>query len=122
MFEQFKALGALAGMLKDRDKLREVADQFREKLEKITVTGTAGGGTVRVTVTGQLRVVEVNIEQAVFSGGASGSAGKAGVQRLVQEATNDALARVQALIKQEADKQAQEMGLPNIPGIDTLLG
>jgi DNA-binding YbaB/EbfC family protein len=122
MFDQFKALGALAGMLKDRDKLRGIADQFRERLEKISVTGTAGGGAIRVTVTGQLRVTDITIDQTVFSGGASGAAGKAGVQRLIQEATNDALARVQALIKQEADKQAQEMGLPNIPGIDSLLG
>jgi nucleoid-associated protein EbfC len=122
MFDQFKALGQLAGLMKDRDKLRGIADQFKERLERITVVGSSGGGAVRVTMTGQLKVIEVTIEPAVLSGAASDGASRAQAQNLVRDAMNDALAKVQMLIKQEADKQAKEMGLPSIPGIDTLLG
>lgn len=122
MFDQFKALGQLAGLMKDRDKLRGIADQFKDRLERITVVGSSGGGAVRVTMTGQLKVLEVVIEPAVLSGAASDGASRAQAQNLIRDAMNDGLAKVQMLIKQEADKQAKEMGLPNIPGIDTLLG
>ena len=122
MFEQFKAMGALAGLMKDKDKLRQTADEFRERLERISVTGSAGGGAVRVTVTGKLRVAEVFLDPALIAGLQAGEGGRAMAQTLIQDATNDALGRVQAMISDEANRKAQDLGLPGMPGLGSLLG
>ena len=48
--------------------------------------------------------------------------GGAMVQALVQEATNEALERAQARVQEEARRMARELDLPDIPGMDRLLG
>ena len=35
---------------------------------------------------------------------------------------NDAITRIQLMIREEADREARDLGLPGIPGLDGLLG
>ena len=122
MFDQFKAMGAVAGLLQDKERLREIAEAFKAKLERIRVEGEAGGGAVRVSVSGQMRVVDVHLEPSLIAGlAADEGAGREMVQALIEEATNDALAKAQTLVQQEAQRQAEELGLPSIPGMASLL-
>jgi len=122
MFDQMKAMGALAGLLKDKERIREIAKDFEGRLERISITGSAGGGAVRVTVTGKMRVTDVCLEPALVSGMTHGEAGQAMAQSLIMEATNDALLNAQMRVKDETQKMTQELGLPDIPGINKLLG
>lgn len=124
MFDQIKQFGALAGLMQNKEKLRESADRFREKLERISVTGSAGGGAVRVTVSGKLRVTDVTLDPALVAGLQHGEGGRAMAQSLIQDAINDALGKAQAIIHEEADKAARELGLPGLPagGLGGLLG
>jgi hypothetical protein len=122
MFEQMKAMGAVAGLLKNKEKLQQVGDEFRERIGKLRVTGVGGGSAVRVTITGQLEVTEVHIEPSALTGAAQdGEQGRAMLQSLVQEATNDAIKRVQALIAEEARKLSDELDLPPLPGFEKML-
>lgn len=121
MFDQFKAMGALAGLLKDKDRLRQMTEQFKEKMERTRVTGAAGGGAVRVTISGKLRVTDIEIQPALASAMGSGDASRVELQSLLIEATNDALERVQELIQAEAGRRAQELGLPDMPGLSNLM-
>lgn len=120
MFDNLKALGALAGLMQNKDKVRAAAERFKEKLERMNVTGTAGGGAVRVSVTGKLRVTDVSLDPALIAGLQAGEGGRAMAQSLIQEAMNDAMSRAQALVHEEADKQARELGLPGLPGMDSI--
>lgn len=120
MFDNLKALGALAGLMQNKDKIRSAVERFREKLERINVTGTAGGGAVRVSATGKLRVTEVWLDPALIAGLQAGEGGRVMAQTLIQDAMNDAMARAQALVHEEADKQARELGLPGLPGMDSI--
>lgn len=120
MFENLKSLGALAGLMQNKDKIRDAAARFREKLESIRVTGEAGGGAVRVTVTGKLVVLEVALDPALIAGLTTGDGGRLMAQSLIKDACNDAISRAQALVHQQADRQARELGLPGLPGIDAL--
>jgi len=120
MFDQLKAMGAVAGLLKDKERLRAMTEQFKDKMERTRVTGAAGGGAVRVTISGKLRVTDVEVMPALL-GGAEDS-GRVQLQNLILEATNDALERVQALIQEEATRRMQELGLPDMPGLGNLLG
>lgn len=125
MFDQLKAMGALAGLMKDKDRLRQVMERFREKLERISVTGSSGGGAVRVTMSGHLRVTSVFLDPALIAGLGAGEGGRAMAQSLIQDAVNDAIAQAQALVHEEANRQAQELGLPglgSVPGMPALFG
>lgn len=120
MFDNLKSLGALAGLMQNKDKIRIAVERFKEKLERISVTGAAGGGAVRVTVTGKLRVTEVNLDPALIAGLQAGAGGRTMAQSLIQDAINDALTRAQMLVHEEANKQARELGLPGLPGMDSI--
>jgi len=121
MFDQLKAMGAVAGLLKDKERLREMTEQFKDKMERTRVTGAAGGGAVRVTISGKLRVTDVEVMPALSSSLGVDDSGRVQLQNLILEATNDALERVQALIQEEAARRAQELGLPDMPGLGNLL-
>ncbi len=120
MFDQFKAMGALAGLMKDQERLREVGERLVSELDAARVRGEAGAGAVRVTATGKARIVGVEIAPAAVSAMASDAA-RPEVEALIAEATNDALRQAQDLMREKAQEAARELGLPEIPGIDRLL-
>jgi hypothetical protein len=120
MFQNLKALGALAGLMQNKEKLREAVARFRETIDRLRVTGEAGGGAVRVTVTGKLRVEEVALDPALVAG-LHGEHGRATAQSLIRDACNRAMERAQALVHEQADTQARELGLPGLPGLDALM-
>lgn len=123
MFEQMKTMGALAGLLKNKERLKEIGDEFKEKVERMRVTGVAGGSAVRVTVNGRFHTIEVFIDPSALTGAAAdGASGKAMLEGLIMEATNDAITRAQALVGEEARSLANELGVQDLPGIDKLLG
>jgi DNA-binding YbaB/EbfC family protein len=122
MFDQMKALGALAGLMKNKDRLKELADEFRSKVERISVEGEAGSGAVRVTVSGRMRVTGVHVDPAAIVGMQASDVGRDMVESLIQEATNQGLERAQALIHEEARRMAQDLDLPDLPGMERLLG
>lgn len=122
MFDQLKAMGAIAGLMKDKERLREAVERFKDKTARLRVTGEAGGGAVRVTVSGQLRVTEVFLDPALIAGLQAGDGGRTMAQALIRDATNDALTRVQALVHDELNREAQSLGLPAMPGLGSMLG
>jgi DNA-binding protein YbaB len=42
-------------------------------------------------------------------------------QALIREAMNDAVGRAQSLVQEEANREAQALGLPGLPGLGSLL-
>ncbi len=123
MFENMKAMGAIAGLMKNKERLKEMGEEFRAKLARMSAEGSAGGGAVRVTVSGQLRVQKVFLDPAVVAGlQTEGSGGKAMVESLIQDATNEAMSRMQVMVGEEARKMAEELGLPDMPGLQNLIG
>lgn len=89
-------------------KIAEIQEQLRKK----TITGSAGGGMVNVTVNGQGDILAVSIEDELLS-----SQEKDMLQDLVVAATNDALKRAKDLGKQEMQ---QFTGGLNIPGLTNM--
>jgi len=122
MFDQMKALGSIASLLKDKQKLQDMGREFESRLERISITGSSGGGAVRVTVSGKLRVTDVFLDPALVVGMTAGEGGQAMAQSLIQDATNDALLQAQMRVKDEAQRMSQELGLPDVPGLSRLLG
>lgn len=46
MFDQMRAFGAIASLMKDRQKLTDAAVRVRQTLEASSVVGSAGGRAV----------------------------------------------------------------------------
>lgn len=123
MFDALKTAGALASLMKNKDQLKAAGDRVRQRLSEIRAGGGSGGGAVRATVSGDMRVVSIAMEPAVCAGLASGrDQDREHVQMLIVEAVNNAMDIAKAMAQREIAKEAEAMGLPNMPGMEGLLG
>lgn len=109
MFDSFKAMGTLAGLMKNRERLVEAGRRVRDRLERTVVHGRAGGGAVTASVNGHMTLLSVELDPAMLS--ARDEAARQMVQDLIREAVNDALTRAQAAAKEAIAQEAEELGL-----------
>ena len=96
-------------MLKQLQQMQAKMAQLQQELDDATVTGTAGGGAVSVTVNGQQKVMAVSIEPDVLEEGAELLAD------MVMAATNDTLDKSRDLAAQQMGQLTAGLGLP--PGL-----
>lgn len=121
MFDNLKTMGALAGLMKNKERLREAGDRVKEKLAATRVRGEAGGGAARAVVSGQMRIVEIELSGPLVAGMAADDKTRALAGSLIAEAVNSALEQAQRLLQEEISKEARELGLPDLPGVGDLL-
>lgn len=96
-------------MLQQLQQMQARMAKMQEELDEATVTGTAGGGAVSVTVNGQQKVMAVSIEPDVLEEGAELLAD------MVLAAVNDALDKSRELAAQQMGQLTAGLGLP--PGL-----
>ena len=94
-------------MMRQAQQLQNRLAKAQEELESMSVEGSAGGGVVRVTMTGTQEVTEVVIEPEAAEDIDL-------LQDLVAAAVNDAFTRTQELA---AEKMGAVTGGMNIPGL-----
>jgi DNA-binding protein YbaB len=121
MFEQLKMAGALAGLMKNKEGLKAAGERIRSRLREMRAGGAAGGGAVRATATGELRIESIQIEPALAAGLAD-PASRAYAEQLITEAVNNALDQAKAIAQREAAKEAEALGLPGMDGLAGMLG
>ncbi|MFG0242935.1 MAG: YbaB/EbfC family nucleoid-associated protein [Phycisphaerales bacterium JB041] len=114
MFDQMKQMGAIAGLLKNKDKLAEAGARVKRTLEERPVTGEAGGGAIRVTVGGEMKVRRVEIAPAIAAGLGAGDEARMQIENLIAEATNDAMRLAQLRLKEAVDREAAELGIEGL--------
>ena len=121
MFDSLKAAGAIAGLMKNKEAIKEAGTRIKTRLAELRAAGGSGGGAVRATVTGDMKVVSVTLEPAALVG-LSDPASKVMVESLIAEAVNNAMDIAKAMAQREIAKEAEALGLPNLPGMEGLLG
>ncbi len=114
MFDSLKAMGAVAGLLKDKDKLRAAGDRIKAAAAATRATGEGGAGAVRVTVDGKMRVMAVELQPALVSGMAADDRTRELAGSLIAEACNAAMASAQAKMSVLIEKEAAGLGLPGL--------
>lgn len=114
MFDNLKAMGTLASLFRDKDRLRAIGDRLRDKAEQLRAEGQAGSGAVRVTANGLMRIVAVELSPAALTSMDDPHA-RALVEQLIVDATNDALGRAQDRMRQALEEEARALGLPGVP-------
>lgn len=86
--------------------------QAQAELREMTLEATAGGGAVRVVITGVQEVRLIEIDPAAVD-----PAEVDMLQDLVMAAINDAIARSKELERERMASVAGGMGLPGLPGL-----
>jgi DNA-binding YbaB/EbfC family protein len=94
-------------MMRQAQRLQAQLQKIQEELETLTVEGSAGGGVVKVVMTGKQVVQQVTIAPEAAEELEL-------LQDLVLAAVNDAFAKTQELA---AKKMAVVTGGMNIPGL-----
>ena len=114
MLDNLKSMANVAGLLKDLPKIKQRMVALKDQLGRQTVTGETGGGAVRVTATGLLRVVSIEVDRAMLGEllDATDSQDKAIAEDLITGAVNTALQKARELAEKEAAAVAGELGLP----------
>jgi nucleoid-associated protein EbfC len=103
----------LSNIMQQAKVMQEKMAKIQQDLAKKTITGSAGGGMVLITVNGQGEVLSVLLEKAVINA----EEGQM-LQDLIVAATNDALRKAKELSKQEL---AQLTGGLNLPGLSNFM-
>ncbi|HEX6140676.1 MAG TPA: YbaB/EbfC family nucleoid-associated protein [Candidatus Limnocylindria bacterium] len=85
--------------------------QAQEELRDTTLEATAGGGAVRVVITGAQEVRSIEIDPGAVDPGEVEM-----LQDLVVAAVNDAIARSKDLERERMGAVAGGLGLPGVPG------
>ena len=96
-------------LLKQAQQMQQRMGKIQEELDQTSVEGSAGGGVVKVVVTGKLKVQSVEI-----SPDAVDPDDVELLQDLVQAAVNEAMDKAQTLAQ---DKMAAVTGGLSIPGL-----
>lgn len=99
----------ISSLMKQAQEMQSKMKDVQDKLAKMTITGSAGGGMVEVVVNGQGDVVSVTIEEPIIS-----VTEKDMLQDLIAAATNDGIRKAKELSKQEMGGLTDGMNLPDL--------
>ena len=86
--------------------------QAQQELAETTLEATAGGGAVRVVITGALEVRSVEIDPSAVDPDEGEM-----LQDLVMTAITEAITRSKELERERMGKIAGGMGIPGMPGL-----
>jgi hypothetical protein len=114
MLDNLKAMQAVAGLMKNKDRLVEAGERIKAKTDTMRVTGQAGGGACRATVTGRMELIDLTLDPALLSGMALDDKTRSLATTLIKDAVNDAMAKAQEQVKDMIAKEAEDLGLPGV--------
>lgn len=101
----------LAELMQQAQALQEKLKGMQEEAASKTVEAESGGGMVRVTADGSMRIRRITIDPALI-----GANDKAMLEDLIVVAVNDAMAKARDLVAQEMGKIGPFGGF-KIPGL-----
>ncbi len=101
--------GGLGNILKQAQAMQENLKRAQEELAALEITGSAGGGMVRVIMTGRHDVKRVEIDATLLKDD------KEVLEDLVAAAMNDAVRKVEQAAQEKMASITGGMGLPGMP-------
>ena len=102
----------IAQIAKMAQQVQAQMAQAQEELKETTLEVTAGGGALRIVITGAQEVRSVQIDPSAVDADEVEM-----LQDLVMSAVNEAIGRSKALERERMSSIAGGMGLPGMPGL-----
>ncbi|ARJ70121.1 YbaB/EbfC family nucleoid-associated protein [Paracoccus contaminans] len=109
-FGGMAGIGDLTKMMSAARDMQGRVEEFQKSLEGLSVTGEAGAGLVRVTANAKGDLTGIEIDPSIFV-----PSEKQVVEDLILAAVKDAQGRATERAQSEAQRMAEDMGLP--PGM-----
>ncbi|WP_050613544.1 YbaB/EbfC family nucleoid-associated protein [Bacillus testis] len=104
-----RGMGNMQNMMKQMQKMQKKMADAQEELAEKRMEGSAGGGMVAVTITGNKEIVEVKIKPEVVDPDDIEM-----LEDLVLAATNDALKKIDELTAQTMGQFTKGLNLPGM--------
>ncbi len=104
----FGNMGNMAGMMKKMQKLQGEMAKMQEELKTRTLEATAGGGAIKVVITGEKQIQSLKIDPSVVD-----AEDMEMLEDLVTAAVNEAIKKVDDMMAQEMGKLTGGMNLPS---------
>lgn len=101
--------GNMQGMMKQMQKMQKQMEEAQEKLGEERLEGAAGGGMVKVIVSGDKKVVDVVVDPSVIDPEDAEM-----LQDLIVIATNDAMAKAEELTNSTMGQFTKGLNLPGM--------
>jgi nucleoid-associated protein EbfC len=98
--------GGLGGLMKQAQKMQEDMQKVQAELASMEIEGQAGGGLVKVMMTGKHEVRRVSIDPSLFGDD------RDMIEDLVAAAVNDAVHKAEAAAQERMAGLTAGMGLP----------
>ena len=98
--------GGLGNLMKQAQKMQEEMQKAQEELKNLEIEGQAGGGLVKITMTGKHEVRKVQLDDSLLSDD------KEMLEDLIAAAMNDASNKVEKLTKDQFSGLASGLNLP----------
>src|SRR5947199_10638942 len=98
--------------MRDIQKMQQRILKMQEELEASQFAGTAGGGAVKITISGKFEVTAVEIDPEAFN-----AEDIAELEVMVLAAAKDAFNKATEAQQKLTSNIAGGMNLPNIPGL-----
>lgn len=99
-------------LMKQMQKVQAGAQKAQEELGASTVEGTAGGGAVKIVLTGNYEVKSVALAPEALDGG-----DREMIEDLFKAALEDALDKVKKLVGEVMSKAMGGFKVPGMPGL-----
>jgi len=100
--------GNIAGLMQQAQKMQQEMQKAQEELARLEVTGEAGGGLVKVTMTGKHAARRVEIDPSLLGD-------KEMLEDIVTAAINDAVNRIASTTQDRMSNMTAGISLP--PGM-----
>ena len=100
--------GNLAGLMQQAQKMQQEMQKAQEELASLEVTGEAGGGLVKITMTGKHAVRRVEIDPSLLED-------REMLEDIVTAAVNDAVNRIASTTQDRMSDMTA--GIPLPPGM-----
>ncbi|RMH11844.1 MAG: YbaB/EbfC family DNA-binding protein [Planctomycetota bacterium] len=115
MFDQLKMMGAVAGLLKNRDEIKAAGERIQQRLESMRVEGSSEGGLCRAVVSGKMEVVSIDVSPTMGSGLAQGDEPSRTLAcQMIADAVNEAIRKAQVAVAEAIDEEGERLGLPGL--------
>ena len=98
--------GGMGNLMKQAQKMQEEMAKAQERLAEAEITGEAGAGLVKVTMTGRHDVKRVELDDSIME------EDKEMVEDLLAAAVNDAVRKIEQNNQEHMSKMTAGMGLP----------
>jgi nucleoid-associated protein EbfC len=98
--------------MKQMQKMQTEMARVQDELETKTVTASAGGGAVKVEISGKLQVQKLEIAPEVVNGDDLEM-----LQDLITAAVNEGIKNAQDLAAAEMAKVTGKLNIPGLPGL-----